>query len=143
MQSPQPLSVRPSILVADDDSEMRALLAETLRADGFEIFEAASGRELVQALLDLEAENREPVLIISDIRMPDGTGLDVARMIRDWGWTLPLILVTGFGDEEMKLEATYAGATCLFSKPFDVDDMRTAVLHFTRAPDPPSGRPLV
>ena len=88
------------------------------------------GARLIDTLRAARATGRIPDLVVSDVRMPGQTGLDVVRTLRSWGWTTPVILITAFGDESTKCEAQSAGATVLFSKPFDLDDLRTAVQHF-------------
>lgn len=118
------------IMLAEDDREMRRILAKTLSAGGYEVIEAGSGLALLDQVCEARASNELPALIVSDIRMPGHSGLDVLRVIRGWGWEVPVILITGFGDETVKCEAAGAGGTCLFSKPFDIDDLCTAVMYF-------------
>jgi DNA-binding NtrC family response regulator len=69
-------------------------------------------------------------LIISDVRMPGVSGLDVLATLRREDWSTPVILMTAFGDLETRAEARRLGAKALFDKPFDVDDLRTAVSWF-------------
>lgn len=118
---------RPRILVAEDDKEMLKLLTYALLLDGYEVVPAGSGLSLYDELRNSKHRRKRLSLIISDIRMPGRTGLDVARVVREWGWDVPLILITAFGDEETACQAVTVGATCLFSKPFELDDMRIAV----------------
>jgi len=127
------LSATPArILLAEDDVEMRRLLAATLRRDGYEVIEAADGIEL-RRLVELHLlDNREhPAvdLVITDIRMPGQSGLRVLAGLRSEDWATPVLLITAFGDEATHAEAKRMGAAAVFDKPFDLDDLRTAVLN--------------
>lgn len=124
------------VLVAEDDLEMRRLIADALVRDGAEVSEAPSGLALFDLLRRMGLDGTLPDLLISDIRMPGLTGLQVLAMMRERGWTMPVILITAFGDEETHNEAAHNGATAVFDKPFDVDDLRMAALHFTKWANP-------
>jgi DNA-binding response OmpR family regulator len=126
--------------VADDDAEMRAMLAITLRHAGYEVIEVADGRELVHYFSAcILHTNRvpKPDVVISDIRMPGPNGLEILRGLRASNWAAPMILITAFGDDESKAEARRLGAVAFFDKPFDLDDLRDCVL----ATAPPSHPP--
>src|SRR3954464_2491585 len=89
------------LLLAEDDFELRELLACVLRADGHEVVEACDGNEL-WAMLNLETGTEGPApfsLVVSDVRMPGLTAFDVlARLQRALSET-PVILITAFGDQ--------------------------------------------
>ena len=121
---------RPRVVLAEDDDAMRRLLGDTLIADGYEVIELANGRALYSFLDQCAGRSEAPALILSDINMPGLSGLDIVRAIRAWGWSVPVILITAFGDDETRHTVKLAGATYLFSKPLDLDDLRTAVMHF-------------
>lgn len=128
-----PSERRPRILLAEDDEYMRRLLAAGLRRDGFEVIEAANGAELVALLGTLvrqSPDGRAVDLIVSDIRMPWANGLRVLEMLRRSDWATPVILITAFGDGETHAEARRLGAAAVFDKPFEIDDLRTAVVNF-------------
>ncbi len=61
--------------------------------------------------------------------MPGFTGLQILHGIRRSDWSTPVILITGYGTEEVQKEARRLGALAFFNKPFDVDDLRTAILN--------------
>jgi two-component system, response regulator, stage 0 sporulation protein F len=127
---PQPEPSRaPRILVADDQSEMRTLIRKMLVRRGYEVLEAADGPDLVRVLVDglTEDESRAPDLIITDVRMPGFTGLEVLARLRRERWTTPVILITAFGDAQLHREALRLGATCVLNKPFDMDELKGAV----------------
>jgi CheY-like chemotaxis protein len=117
------------ILVAEDDTEMRRVIADTLRDDGYDVVELADGGRLlvdVAARLKGEPEADSIDLIVSDIRMPICTGLEIVEALRHAHWRTPVILMTAFGDDATRRKAEGLRAV-LFDKPFDLDDLRTAV----------------
>ena len=117
------------MLVAEDDVEMRGIVAEALRADGHEVVELTDGgRLLVDISARLKAGQGDEAidLIVSDIRMPICTGLQIVAALRDAHWHTPVILMTAFGDQATRRHAETLQAV-LFDKPFDIDDLRTAV----------------
>ena len=121
----------PCILLAEDDEDMRLMLAATLRADGYEVVEARDGGRLLVYLAQayLSGRARETYdLLVTDIRMPICSGLQILESLRQAHWPTPAVLMTAFGDEQTSTRANALGAI-MFAKPFDVDDLRTAVLH--------------
>jgi CheY-like chemotaxis protein len=117
------------ILVAEDDFEMRRVVADALRDDGHEVVELADGgRFLVDIAARLKAgtDADSADLIVSDIRMPVCTGLQILEVLRQARWRTPVILMTAFGDDATRRQAESLTAI-LFDKPFDLDDLRTAV----------------
>jgi two-component system response regulator PilR (NtrC family) len=110
------------ILVVDDERSMRELLAIVLGREGYEVVAAENGR---QALDELE---RRPVdLLISDIHMPDMTGLDVLRTAKGLNPDLAGIMVTAFASTETAIEALRMGAYDYIHKPFNVDELKIVV----------------
>jgi DNA-binding response OmpR family regulator len=116
------------IVVAEDDADMRGLLAEALRKDGHDVIEAADGQRLLVAVVSAGfRETTRPVdLVVSDIRMPLGSGLDILQALRAARWTNPVILMTAFGDDETRARAEALGAR-LVDKPFELRALRAAV----------------
>jgi DNA-binding response OmpR family regulator len=114
------------ILLAEDDKEMRSLLALMLRKEGYQIRECMDGLSLLDMLSsfflpDEEHENFD--LIISDIRMPGVTGMEILMGANELDDFPPIILITAFGDKETHVLAERLGAVALFDKPFDIDEM--------------------
>jgi CheY-like chemotaxis protein len=122
------------ILVAEDDREMRRMMTASLSDEGFVVVEAGDGNRLLELIgSQLLSPNRDHVdLIISDVRMPGHTGLEVLAGLRGSDWATPFILITAFGDEETHAEARRLGAVAIFDKPFDLDDLKTAVMNLAR-----------
>jgi len=122
------------VLVAEDDAEMRRLVVEALRKDGHQVTEASDGGRLLARLA--EVLRRDPALatidvIVSDIRMPGVTGLDLLERMDRAGMRVPFILMTAFGDDETRRRVESAGAVYL-DKPLSLAALRHAVLRLTR-----------
>jgi two-component system, response regulator, stage 0 sporulation protein F len=116
------------VVVGEDDAEMRRLVVQALRRDGYDVGEAGDGTTLLALLHDRAARGEHIDLVISDIRMPGCTGLQVLERLRSANDRVPVILMTAFGDEDTRIEAERRGAV-LFDKPFLLDDLRRAVGH--------------
>jgi two-component system, NtrC family, response regulator PilR len=122
-KTPIPIGERPArILVVDDERSMRELLAIVLRREGYEVLLAESGRAAIEAL------ERETVdLLISDIKMPDLSGVDVLRAAKRIDQDILGIMITAFASTETAVEAMRLGACDYLSKPFDVDLLKMKV----------------
>lgn len=126
------LSSKARLLLAEDDFELRELLACVLRADGHDVVEARDGNEL-WSLLSGENEAStgaaQPpfALVVSDVRMPGLTAFDVLSKLQRSLTDTPVILITAFGDQTTHMRALRLGASRVFDKPFDCDDLRAAV----------------
>jgi DNA-binding response OmpR family regulator len=117
----------PRVLVAEDDAEMRRLVIDVLQGEGYEVREASDGGRLIIAITAQHADPEAVVdLIISDVRMPICTGLQVVENLRQTRWNVPVILMTAFGDVETRKHATRLGAV-LLDKPLTVESLRVAV----------------
>jgi two-component system, response regulator, stage 0 sporulation protein F len=124
-----PRSAKPRILLAEDDDEMRTLVAGALRADGHDVVEVGDGGRMLVRLARGYLVGSTPYdLLVSDIRMPVCSGLQILESLRLARWPTPAILMTAFGDEQTRARAEVLGAV-IFMKPFDMDDLRTAVFH--------------
>ncbi|MCU0736324.1 MAG: response regulator [Methylotetracoccus sp.] len=130
MASPNPVMV-----VIEDDPQMRRFLRTSLRSQGFQIFEADTGRRGL-----VEAGSRKPDLIIVDLGLPDMDGIDVIRALRRWTM-LPIIILSARSAEQHKIEALDAGADDYLTKPFGLGELlariRVALRH--SALNPQSG----
>jgi DNA-binding response OmpR family regulator len=123
------------ILLAEDDSSLRFLLAQALRGDGYLVVAAANGLELMDVLSDSLSPD-SPVarfdLVLSDIRMPGWPGLGALTRVRGHPAMPPFILFTAFGDDETHRHALELGALTLLDKPFDIDELRELVADILR-----------
>jgi DNA-binding response OmpR family regulator len=116
------------VLVVEDDDEMRRLLVRTLAKDGYV---AIGARDAVEALEWLDEPGADGAarfdLLISDVRLPGASGLELLARIRAADWALNVIVVTGFGSDEVHAEASRLGAAAVLDKPFDLDELRWVV----------------
>jgi len=114
----------PRILLAEDDLEMRQLLAGVLRSLGYEVTAAVSGMDALKHIGPsvYSGAEFEFDLIISDIRMPGIDGLELLAGLHLCEGAPPVILITAFGDFQTHHDAERLGAVVLLDKPFDIDE---------------------
>ena len=105
--------MRRRVLVVDDEADFLATYERLLRRQGYEVVTATS-RATGLAALAVEL----PHLVISDLRLPDGDGLDVVRAARAARDPVPVIVITGYPSDESRRAALAAGATTFLAKPF-------------------------
>ena len=118
------------ILLAEDDLEMRRMLAWSLQEKGYEVTECDDGYCLMKRLGFLEPfrNTQNFDLIISDIRMPGVTGIQVLESAKEFEDFPPMILITAFGDNNTHAQAEKLGAVAMLDKPFDVADLLARVV---------------
>jgi DNA-binding response OmpR family regulator len=137
-----PVHTPARILVADDDDAMRSVVVETLRQDGYAVSEVPDGGRLLVTLTReyVHVDGTDLIdLLVSDVRMPVCTGMQIPEQLRAAKWPIPVILMTAFGDETTRKQARWLRAV-LFDKPFDIEDFRTAVASLLRRDsDRPAG----
>jgi two-component system response regulator PilR (NtrC family) len=121
-ETPPPAGSRGRILVVDDERSMRELLHIVLRREGYTVFLAENGQT---ALATLERERID--LLISDIKMPDMSGVEVLRAAKQIDADLVGIMVTAFASTETAVEALRLGAYDYLTKPFDVEELKAKV----------------
>ena len=118
-----------TIYLAEDDEDMRALISHSLRADGYDVVEAKDGAELLDLLAGASTSPmHRPDIIVSDVLMPCYSGLGVLAALHKSAWKVPVILITARRDESVVNDAMRLGASAVVHKPFDIDDLRTAIL---------------
>ncbi len=110
------------VLVVDDEADFLATDERLLRREGYEVITALSR---TAGLAAVSGERLD--LVISDLRLPDGDGLDVVRAARGVPDPPPVIVVTGYPSDETRRAATAAGATGFFAKPFAAAGLLAAV----------------
>lgn len=111
-----------TVLVVDDDAEMRAVLRDFLESDGHRVIEGARGEDGVVA-----AESADIDIAIVDKEMPGIGGLDLLSFFRARRPEVPVILVTAFGGPVVAEEARRRGAACYLEKPFRFETALTVV----------------
>ena len=108
------LRKRPVISVVDDDASIRAAIDSLLRARGYAVCTFASAAEFLRS-----PQLKESSCVITDVRMPDMTGVELQSALRKQANSVPFIFVTAFPEESARLQALRDGAACFLSKPFD------------------------
>jgi two-component system, OmpR family, KDP operon response regulator KdpE len=103
---------RARILVVDDERQILRALKVILREAGYEAIEAAT----VEEALD-RASVRPPDAAIIDLMLPDGSGVELCRRLREWS-AMPILVLSAIGEEDAKVEALEAGADDYVTKPF-------------------------
>ncbi len=104
------------IWVVDDDASIRFVLEKALRKAGLDVRSFGNARDVLAAL-----ESAAPQVLISDIRMPGGNGIELLQQIRQIHPALPVIIMTAYSDLDSAVSALQGGAFDYLSKPFDVD----------------------
>ncbi len=122
---------RATILVVEDEPEIRRFLRSSLAAEGYKVVEAATaGRGAI------EAASHKPDLAIVDLGLPDFDGVELIRRIREWS-SIPIVVLSARVQERAKIDALDAGADDYVTKPFGVGELlarvRVALRHVARA----------
>jgi two-component system, OmpR family, KDP operon response regulator KdpE len=124
------MSQEATIVLIEDESEIRRFLRTTLPGHGFRIYEATTGQGGL-----IEIKSRNPDLILLDLGLPDLDGIDVIRQVRDWTPT-PIIVLSAREQEQQKVSALDLGADDYVTKPFGINELlariRTALRHAAR-----------
>jgi CheY-like chemotaxis protein len=115
------------VVLADDDDEARELAAQALRREGFDVFEARDGEELLQRVTSLRQNGHSVSAVVSDIDMPSCDGLHATLRLRTGSRALPIVLVTGFTNPDIYRAALQAGASTVLSKPIQPNQLTRSV----------------
>lgn len=120
-------ALKPLVLVVDDEPQIRRLLTVTLEANGYRVLPAASGQEG----LALAAQHR-PAIVVLDLGLPDLSGQEVLRRLREWS-SVPVVILSVQDDEAGKVAALDGGADDYVTKPFNSAELlarlRVALRH--------------
>ncbi|MEI9950285.1 MAG: response regulator [Pseudomonadota bacterium] len=119
------LPVGRRVLLAEDDLALREILATVLSESGYQVGTVSDGSELRRLLRQAGPEGRFD-LIVTDVNMPGGSGLDVIELLRQNGDTTPVIVVTAFPQADIRQRAKDLGLR-LLAKPFELETLRAAV----------------
>jgi two-component system, NtrC family, response regulator PilR len=120
--TPDDSAAKPRILVVDDEPSMREMLRIVLRRDGYEVLIAENGKQALERL------RSEPIdLLLSDIRMPDLSGVEVLRAAKDLNRDIVAFMMTAYASTDTAVEAMRLGAVDYFTKPFSMDELRLKV----------------
>ncbi len=119
-----------TVLLIEDEAEIRRFLRTTLPPYGYRLYEATTGEEGLA-----QASSRNPDIILLDLGLPDRDGTEVIRQIRAWA-TIPILVLSARDQEQVKVAALDLGADDYVTKPFGVEEllarMRAALRHANR-----------
>ncbi|USX27782.1 sigma-54 dependent transcriptional regulator [Oxalobacteraceae bacterium OTU3CINTB1] len=127
----------PRVLVVDDEADLRELLELTLVKMGLDVDSAATLAEARALLAGAEREHRDYQLVLTDMRLPDGLGLELVREVGAAHKNTPIAVVTAFGSADNAVVALKAGAFDYISKPVALDQLRLMVRSALRLNVPP------
>ncbi|MFN3865841.1 MAG: response regulator [Demequina sp.] len=116
------------VVIADDSRVMRQIVIRTLRQAGYDWWEIEEAENGADALARIRASR--PDFVLSDWNMPEMTGIELLRSLRDEGDETPFAFVTSEGSPRMRAQADEAGALFLISKPFTADVFRDTIEPF-------------
>jgi two-component system response regulator AtoC len=120
----QELMIKPSVLIVDDDESFRTYITLMLRARGYAADAVENGAQVVSRLSSMPAL---PSVVLLDVFLPDGDGIEVIRQIRAQGVNVPVIMLSGVGHVRTVVEAMKVGATDYIQKPFDDSALEKAI----------------
>jgi two-component system response regulator RegA len=112
-----------SLLIVDDDNPLRDRLARAMEKKGFQVSQAQNAKEGVK-----EAQKLPPAFAVVDLRLGDGSGLEVVKEIRKLKEDSKIVMLTGYGNIPTAVAAVKAGAIDYIPKPADADDVENALL---------------
>ena len=108
---------KPLILVVEDDSSVKNLIAMTLKTHDYRYIIASNGSTAI-----LEASSHNPDIVLLDLGLPDMDGVDIIRKIRSWS-NMPILVISARSEDSDKIEALDAGADDYLTKPFSVEEL--------------------
>lgn len=118
------------VLVAEDEPVMLMAIEAKLKKEGFEVMGTPDGREALKAI-----ETFQPDLIITDILMPYTSGLELIGIVKaDMQRKIPIIVLSGFGQEHTVMEAFQLGADDFITKPFNPSELSVRVKRLLKIP---------
>ena len=118
----------PVALIVEDEPQIRRFVRSALEREGWQVHEAATQQRGL-----VEAGTRKPDLIVLDLGLPDGDGMDLIREVRGWS-SVPIVVLTARADEADKISALDAGADDYLTKPFGVGELLARVRANLRRP---------
>ena len=114
--SPPPKNNAGNILVVDDEDQVREIISQFLNKLGYRIVSSTNGRDALTKIKE------QPVdLVLSDVRMPGLDGLQLLKAVKDMNPRIPVVLISGYTDIEIVVEALKAGAENFLSKPIKMN----------------------
>ena len=118
----QPVEGKKRVLIVDDEQSMREMLGILLRKEGLDVCTAGSRAEAATVLARAAVD-----LVLTDVRLPDGDGIEVLRHVKAGSPETAVVVMTAYGTSETAVAARKLGAEAYVLKPFDVDELRVVV----------------
>ena len=125
----------PTVIVVEDEQKLRRFIRLAIEEEGLQVFEADSVKRGL-----IEAGTRQPDLVVLDLGLPDGDGLDLIRDLRSWS-DIPILVLSARSDEADKVAALDAGADDYLTKPFGAAELSARVRAQLRRRAKAIGRP--
>ncbi|OUM95677.1 MAG: two-component system response regulator [Thermobacillus sp. ZCTH02-B1] len=107
---------------------------EVFSSEGYQTFQASNGKMALEIV-----KNESPDLVLLDMKIPGMDGLEILKRVKEINRDIKVIMMTAYGELDMIKEATELGALMHFTKPFDIDEMRTVVNMQLRGSEARSG----
>jgi two-component system KDP operon response regulator KdpE len=127
---------KPTVLVVEDEPQMRKFIRISLSSHDYRVLEASSGADGLQ-----QASAYTPDIVLLDLGLPDMDGLEVTRRVREWS-AMPILVISARGQEESKIKALDGGADDYLTKPFGAGELiariRVALRHAARVTGTPT-----
>ncbi len=114
--------MKPSILIVDDDEVIRETLSDVFKKKDYEVFTVGSGEEVLPTIKKNIVD-----LILLDMRLPDGDGLDVLKKIKEFDTEILVIIMTAYSDVETAVTAMKSGAYHYINKPFELEELKLLI----------------
>ncbi|MDP2968453.1 MAG: response regulator, partial [Deltaproteobacteria bacterium] len=114
--------MKPSILIVDDDEVMRETLSDVLKRGEYEVYSVGSGGETLSVIRKNIID-----LILLDMRLPDGDGLELLKKIKEFDTEILVIIMTAYSDIQTAVSAIKSGAYHYINKPFDLEELKLLI----------------
>jgi CheY-like chemotaxis protein len=120
-------SKKTRILLAEDDDDFRWALADFLKEQGYEVTAASNGSIALEHIVQAMSDGEWPHVVVTDLRMPGVTGMELLRDLRKRGLSAPVVMISAFGDEGDRREAKALGANAFLDKPLAPAHLQTVI----------------
>lgn len=118
----------PRILIVDDQAAIRMLLCEMFELEGLQVCEASNGRMAIELVRQIPID-----FILMDVKMPDMDGFEALSEIRSFNSSVKVAMITAYGDSDKLELAKQLGTLAFFTKPFDIEIVKSLVLSSLRS----------
>jgi DNA-binding NtrC family response regulator len=127
MANAKPQPGAKTVLVVDDDADIRVALEMNLKYEGYAVWTASNGRLALQRLAKEEKDGKRPALILCDVKMPDMDGMEFLGEVQELAEPAPVVMISGHADVAMAVDAVRRGAVDFLEKPLDQNRLLVSV----------------